>query len=155
MNVATSLHIRWMVRRDMPQVLDIESRSFDHPWCEDDFIRCLRQRNCIGMVIEHGDDNIVGFMIYELYKHELRILNFAVRPDCRRRGVGRQLVEKLRDKLSYQRRNRIAIDVRAGNLAAQLFFRSCGFRATNVYRDWYEDESPPEDAYHFVYRYTE
>jgi len=44
------VHIRWMIRRDMPEVLDIESGSFEFPWSEEDFIRCLRQRNCIGMV---------------------------------------------------------------------------------------------------------
>ena len=41
-------HIRWMIRRDMPEVLAIEAASFEFPWLEDDFIRCLRQRNCIG-----------------------------------------------------------------------------------------------------------
>ena len=49
------VHIRWMIRRDMPEVLDIENRSFEFSWTEEDFIRCLRQRNCIGMVAEHDD----------------------------------------------------------------------------------------------------
>ena len=46
------VHIRWMIRRDMPEVLDIENQAFEFPWTEEDFIRCLRQRNCIGMVAE-------------------------------------------------------------------------------------------------------
>ena len=58
------VHIRWMIRRDMPSVLGIEQSCFEFAWNEDDFIRCLRQRNCIGMVAEI-DDEIVGFMIYE------------------------------------------------------------------------------------------
>ena len=33
--------------------------SFEFPWSEEDFIRCLRQRNCIGMVAEH-DEQVVG-----------------------------------------------------------------------------------------------
>ena len=44
------VHIRWMIRRDMVDVLDIESAAFEFPWSEEDFIRCLRQRNCIGMI---------------------------------------------------------------------------------------------------------
>jgi hypothetical protein len=36
-------HIRWMIRRDYAEVLAIEARGFEFPWCEDDFIRCLRQ----------------------------------------------------------------------------------------------------------------
>ncbi len=42
------VHIRWMIRRDMTEVLAIEDGSFEFPWTEDDFIRCLRQRNCSG-----------------------------------------------------------------------------------------------------------
>ena len=72
------VHIRWMIRRDMPEVLDIESESFEFPWSEDDFIRCLRQRNCIGMVAEL-DDQVVGFMIYELHKTRLHISEFRRR----------------------------------------------------------------------------
>jgi len=49
------VHIRWMIRRDMPEVLEIEDRSFEFSWSEEDFIRCLRQRNCIGMVAEHDE----------------------------------------------------------------------------------------------------
>lgn len=138
------VHIRWMIRRDMPEILEIEKQSFEFPWCEEDFIRCLRQRNCIGMVAER-DERIVGFMIYELHKTRLHILNFAVNPEFRRRGIGAQMVDKLVGKLSHQRRTRILLEVRETNLEAQLFFRSSGFRAVSVLRDFYEDTI--EDAY--------
>ncbi|WP_238476619.1 ribosomal protein S18-alanine N-acetyltransferase [Bythopirellula goksoeyrii] len=142
------VHIRWMIRRDMPEVLSIERESFEFPWFEEDFIRCLRQRNCIGMVAEQGE-RVVGFMIYELHKTRLHILNFAVADSMRMRGVGRQMAEKLEGKLSSQRRTRITLEVRETNLAAQLFFKQVGFRATNVLRSYYEDS--PEDAYVMQY----
>ena len=138
------VHIRWMIRRDMPEVLDIERASFEFPWFEEDFIRCLRQRNCIGMVAEHAE-HVVGFMIYELHKTRLHILNFAVASNLRRRGIGRQMIDKLIGKLSSQRRTEITLEVRETNLAAQIFFREGGFRATDVLRDFYDDS--PEDAY--------
>ena len=144
------VHIRWMIRRDMPEVLDIESENFEFPWSEADFIRCLRQRNCIGMVSEY-DEHVAGFMIYELHRNRLHILNFAVSEGFRRRGVGRQMVEKLINKLSPQRRNRIQLEVRETNLAAQLFFRDLGFRAVAVLRDFYDDTT--EDAYLMQYQY--
>lgn len=144
------VHIRWMIRRDMHEVLDIESESFEFPWSEEDFINCLRQRNCIGMVADHAD-KVVGFMIYELHKTRLHVLNFAVAPDVRRRGVGAQMLNKLRGKLSEQRRNRILLEVRETNLPAQLFFRDTGFRAVNVLRGYYADT--PEDAYLMQYRH--
>mgnify|MGYP000876735148 FL=1 len=145
------VHIRWMIRRDMMEVLEIESRSFEFPWSEDDFIRCLRQRNCIGMVAEH-DERVAGFMIYELHRNRLHILNFAVAAEFRRKGVGQQMVEKLIGKLSAQRRNRIMLEVRETNLAAQLFFRHLGFRAVSLLRDFYVDTT--EDAYLMQYRFN-
>jgi ribosomal-protein-alanine N-acetyltransferase len=145
------VHIRWMIRRDMAEVLDIERVSFEFPWFEEDFIRCLRQRNCIGMVAEHGE-RVVGFMIYELHKTRLHILNFAVAPEFRRRGVGRQMIEKLVGKLSSQRRTRITLEVRETNLPAQLFFKSAEFRAVTVLRAYYEDS--PEDAYLMQFRHA-
>ena len=144
------VHIRWMIRRDMPEILGIETLSFEFPWSEEDFVRCLRQRNCIGMVAEHGD-RVVGFMIYELHKTRLHILNFAVHPDYRYNRVGMQMVNKLVSKLSHQRRTRILLEVRERNLPAQVFFRALGFRAISVLRDYYEDTV--EDAYLMEYRY--
>lgn len=128
MDLAPTLSIRWMIRRDMEQILPIEMASFSDPWTEHDFFRCLRQRNCIGMVAENGDD-IAGFMVYELHKSRIELLNFAVKPALRGCGVGRAMIEKLFDKLSIERRNRIELRVSERNLNAQQFLRHLGFRA--------------------------
>jgi len=143
------VHIRWMIRRDMPEVLQIEQESFDFAWTEEDFLRCLRQRNCIGMVAEHGE-KVVGFMIYELHKSKLHILNFAVNGQHRRMGIGSQMVAKLIGKLSSHRRTRITLAVRETNLPAQLFFRTQEFKALKVLRNYYEDSG--EDAFLMQYR---
>jgi ribosomal-protein-alanine N-acetyltransferase len=144
------VHIRWMIRRDMPEVLQTEQQSFEFAWTEEDFLRCLRQRNCIGMVAEQGE-KVVGFMIYELHKAKLHILNFAVHPSYRRSGVGSQMVAKLISKLSSHRRTRITLEVRETNLPAQLFFRGVEFRAVRVLRSFYEDSG--EDAFLMEYRF--
>ncbi len=143
-------NIRWMIRRDMPSVMDIEQQSFEFPWSEEEFIRCLRQRNCIGMVAER-EDQVAGFMIYELHKNRLHLLNFAVAAAMRRSGIGTAMIDKLASKLTAERRNRIMLEVRETNLDAQIFFRQRGFRAISVLRSFYEDS--PEDAYLMQYRY--
>lgn len=142
---ASRTQIRWLIRRDMDEVLGIERSSFQQPWTEEEFLCCLRQRNCIGTVAEL-DHQVVGFMIYELHKSMLRILNFAVSPAVRRHGVGRQMVQRLIDKLSQQRRREIVLEVRETNVPAQLFFAASGFRAITVLRKHFEDTS--EDAYY-------
>jgi len=144
------VHIRWMIRRDMAEVLQIERESFEYPWIDEDFIRCLRQRNCIGMVAEH-EGRVVGFMIYELHRTRIHVLNFAVARLCHRLGVGSQMVAKLIAKLSAQRRSRIVLEVRETNVDAQLFFRENGFRAVSILHKFYDDT--PEDAYLMQYRY--
>ena len=146
------IHIRWMIRRDMPEVLAIEQASHDYPWSEEEFLRVLRQRNCIGMVAEQGE-RVVGFMIYELHKSKLEVLDFAVHADHRRQGVGQQMVAKLVGKLSSHRRTRIVLALRETSLSAQLFYRVQGFRATEVARGHFEDTG--EDAYVMQYYYDE
>jgi ribosomal-protein-alanine N-acetyltransferase len=142
------IHIRWMIRRDMPEVATIEREAFEFPWSEEDFTRCLRQRNCIGMVAEMAE-SVVAFMIYELHRTRLHVLNFAVRRSHRRLGIGRQMVDRLIGKLSPERRDRILLEVRERNLPAQLFFRDSGFMAVSVLKDFYQDST--EDAYQMRY----
>jgi len=142
------VQIRWLIRRDMAEVLQIERACFELSWTEEDFLCCLRQRNCIGMVAEY-DQLIAGFMIYELHKKTLRILNFAVAPGFQRQAVGQQMVQRLIDKLSQQRRKEIILEVRETNLPAQLFFQAQKFRAVCVLRKHYEDTS--DDAYFMRY----
>lgn len=147
-------HIRWMIRRDMEEVLAIESAVFEFPWSEEDFIRCLRSRNCIGMVSEDvKTERIMGFMIYELHTSRLHLLSMAVNPSVQRCGIGRQMLAKLASKLSAQRRSRILCEVRESNLGAQLFLKRHGYECTSVLRDFYDDTS--EDAYLFQTRHGE
>ena len=141
------LNIRTMVGRDMPEVLNIAQESFEDPWSEEEFDR-YRKNNppykC--MVAERCDNRIVGYMI----RNRFHILNFAVRPDMWRQGVGTAMADKLIGKLSVQRRSRIVLKVRETNLAAQQFWKAKGFRAVSVLRDYHDDTT--EDAYVMHYR---
>lgn len=141
--------IRWMIRKDMPDVVHISQECFDQPWTEQDFLTCLRQRNVIGMVADLGHE-VAGFHIYELHKHKLRLLNLAVAPKYQRQRVGTQMLQRLTGKLSAIWRTTIELEVRESNLVAQKFFASCGFRAVYVFRDFYEDTG--EDAFQFKFR---
>ncbi len=143
------IQIRWLKRCDMPEVLYIERSCFARPWSEEDFICRLRQRNCIGMVAEL-EPRILGFMVYELHKSTIRLLNVAVDPAMHRYGIGTQMVNRLVEKLSQQRRSEVILEVRETNLDAQCFFRSQGFKAISVLHGHYEDTR--EDAYVMRYR---
>lgn len=145
------VHIRWMIRRDMPAVLAIEEDVFIWPWFEEDFMRELRERNVIGMVAE-ASERIVGFMVYAIEKHRLEILDFAVARTFWRRGIGQQMIDKLKSKLSANHRNRICMDIRERNVDAQLFLRAMGFQCVETIHGRWQEEAD-DDAYRFSFRY--
>ena len=142
------ISVRWLINRDYPQVLEIEEGCFEFPWLRVDFVRCLRDRDVTGLVAECNEE-VVGYIIYECCKNYFHVLNLAVRSDFRGQGVGRGLVERIFKKLSVERRDRVLVEVRDGNLGAQLFLRSLGFKATKVLYNFYEDTE--DDAYLFSY----
>ena len=127
--------IRWLIRRDLTEVLEIEKASFEYTWTEEDFLCCLRQRNYIGMIVEK-DNEINGFMIYGLHKQKLRLVNFAVDPKYRREGIGSAMTNRLVEKLIQQKRKEIVLAIRETNLPAQLFFKEQGFKATRILRNY-------------------
>lgn len=145
------VHIRWMLKWDMPEVLQVEQESFNFPWYEEEFLRHMNARNCISMVAELGE-KVVGLMVYKMQPTKLHILNLAVHPEHRRQHIGTQMVQKLVSKLSSHRRTSITLEVRETNLPSQLFFRDAGFRAVRVLRGFYDDTG--EDAYFMQYRYA-
>ena len=100
------------------------------------------------MVAEY-EGRVVGFMIYELQRPG-SMCSTSPWTATSPLGVGSQMMAKLIAKLSLQRRNRIQLEVRETNLAAQLFFRATDFGrfgAAGLYED------TPEDAYTMQYRY--
>jgi ribosomal-protein-alanine N-acetyltransferase len=100
------------------------------------------------MVAEAGE-KVVGFMIYELHKNKLELLRAVVDSEFRRKGVGRQMIDKLISKLSSHRRTRVCIDVNERLLDAQRFFKAVGMRAVSVLRRADEND---DDMFRFVFR---
>lgn len=148
--MAESNPVRWLCRRDMDDVLRIERQCFDHPWTREDFVCCLSQRNCIGVVVDVRSE-VAGFMIYELAHGRFHILNIAVARPFRRMHLARSMVERVIWKLAETHRTHIFCEVRERNLTAQQFFKALDFRAVAVLRAHYDDTE--EDAY--LMRFTD
>jgi ribosomal-protein-alanine N-acetyltransferase len=134
MSTATQYHVRWLMRRDLDEVLYIERGTSDK-WDESDISSQLRQRNCIAVVAESSDGPIDGWMCYELHLNHIELIRIAVCTRDRRCGIGTRLIERLKDKLEQQRRNRIEVIVAGHSLTAQMFFSACGFHATPMADD--------------------
>jgi ribosomal-protein-alanine N-acetyltransferase len=146
----TAVDVRYMIKRDLPEVLAIERSSFATGWVKEDFLACMRQRNFFDMVAETDLGSVAGFMVYEREKTTLHLVNFAVAPRYRRRGVGAAMLERLKGKTVEQHRRRtVTLEVMETNVAAQCFFRSQGFRAVRILRDHYLNSD--EDAYEMTW----
>lgn len=143
-------HYRWMIRRDMIEVLEIERQCFGFPWSEEHFVYCLQQRNTIGMVVE-VDKRVRAFVIYELHPSRIEVLNLAVERHHQRIGLGAMLIDKLKLKLNPNpnRRGELAVNVAEFNTPAQLFLKSQGLSCIRIDKNaWI---TPDIDAYRFVY----
>jgi ribosomal-protein-alanine N-acetyltransferase len=150
--ITKTLQLRWLIRKDMEQILKIENECFDSPYDIDWFMENLRHRNVVGMVADIRG-SIAGFMLYELHKTHISIFDFAVSQEYQRQGVGTSMVQRLVDKLSHQGREAIEVMTSDQNINAHLFFRSCGFKAMSVFRDHFESDGGEfADGYLFQYR---
>lgn len=113
--------------------------------------RC-KSRKVIGMVAEI-DGKVVGFMIYDLrIRHRTVLLDFVVHPDYQRQGVGRAMMERLKEKQTGKRRE-IKVMVIETNEGALAFFRKMGFLGVRVQRTPYL-ESYGIDRDGFWLKYT-
>ena len=142
--MSQQVNVRWLIRSDIPAVLDIENLSCNTSWEESDLLSLLKTRWVIGLVAELNH-RVVGFMIYELHKTKLHVLHFSVDPDFLRQSIGSRMIAKLHEKIRVSSRNEITLEVRESNLDAQLFFKAMGFKAISILHSHFDDTD--EDAY--------
>lgn len=136
MGTPTQAQIRWIRRKDMDAVLTMDRMAFSAGdcWDESEWSNMLKQRNAIGVVAE-TDYDIHGVVVYSLHKFHLFIERVVVRNSDRRKGYGSQMVQRLIDKLSPEKRLSVETVVPEHMLGAQLFFASLGFVAVAMTRD--------------------
>lgn len=127
--------IRWMIRRDMPEVMAIDEACFWNPWEEKEWIAIQRERATITHIAEY-DNQVIGAMVVTLNRTKIELVKIMVAPEFQRQLVGDLLIAKLRGKMNSTR-NRITSVVPDDNLPAHLFLRAMGFVATAVEDDFY------------------
>ena len=137
---ATTAQIRWLIRRDLDEVVQIERKSFAEPWIFSQLVAFQKRRNAIGVVIE-DELSVVGYMLYSLYPGMIQVDRFAVDPECRRRGLATAAFNRIIERLKQQERHTAEVIVSERNDAAHGLLKSCGFRAVRVVRKSGEDDS--------------
>jgi [ribosomal protein S18]-alanine N-acetyltransferase len=124
---------------DLPAVMETDRRSFPTPWSEQIWRQELTGPFGLYLVLEEGD-NLSGHIGLKLISGEAHVVTLAVRPERRRRGFARALIEAaLGDPVSAGARY-LHLEVRPSNVAARVLYRSLGFDETGVRPRYYGDE---------------
>jgi ribosomal-protein-alanine N-acetyltransferase len=133
---------------DVAALAELEAVCFSHPWTPGQ----------IAGEIEHGPPGAVlvlrhpagGRLLpcaacaYRVVADEMHILDLAVAPDWRRRGLARFLLRTAIRRAVRAGARRALLEVRAGNREAALLYLSLGFERRAVRRGYYRE--PTEDA---------
>jgi len=143
-NLLNKASPRLVLRSDLHGIAEVEQTCFSSPWTSEDFAKCLDRKHCNGLVIE-VDNKIIAFLIYEVRRRSIQLINLGVRPDVRRKGLGSKLIKKLISYMVDSDCSKLRVEMRETNLDAQLFLNSLGFKATAVVRGHFTDTG--EDMY--------
>lgn len=129
---------------DLSAIMDIEHRSFSSPWSEQTLHEEITGKEWSKTVVAALAEKPLGFMIYWIVVNELHLLNLAVHPDVRCKGIGTLLLGHLIDVARIERVDDIFLEVRVSNRRAQVLYHQFGFKPVGIRRRYYADNG--EDA---------
>lgn len=135
--------IRQMTQTDIPAVVQLENVCFLDAWSE-----CLIAESFHGSLdhwyLEEEAGRLCGYCVLRVIAGEGEIQRIAVRPDCRKQGIGRKLMEQMVRTAREQGVGEITLEVRCSNQAAICLYESWGFRKEGIRKDYYHN--PTEDG---------
>ncbi len=136
-----TIRIRSLAYSDLPQVIGIERRAFPTPWSLAMFVLELSKPSgvCLAAVER---DKLVGYLICSRYDQVWHLMNIAVDPPARRRGVATGLLEQMIERAG--REQAFTLEVRTSNAGAIVLYERFGFRAAGTRQRYYHDTG--EDA---------
>lgn len=136
------IEIQRMNESHVAQVADLEKVCFSTPWSENS-IRCELENLLSLWLVAVEDGSVLGYVGSQSVMGEADMMNVAVNPNYRRRGIARRLVEGLVQALSDRQVYSLTLEVRASNEPAKALYEQLGFlqagRRPNYYRNPRED----------------
>jgi ribosomal-protein-alanine N-acetyltransferase len=138
------IKVRDAVPGDIQDILDIEASSFEFPWSERMFMNQLRLRSIAAVLVAHSGNAVTGYSVVWFEGEDSHILNIAVSPEYRRRGVAGKLVDEIIRRSRERECVRLYLEVRASNLKARDFYVDKGFRIRGIIEGYYQENG--EDA---------
>lgn len=128
---------RDMVVEDLPEVLAIERASFPNPWTGPLFLQELQVGFSRTILACHRTGPIAGYLCRWLVADEVHVLNVAVSPRWRARGLGGSLVREALDEARRRRATAVTLEVRRSNVAGRRLYESLGFEEVGSRPNYY------------------
>ena len=125
------------------QIAELEKICFSDPWSERSIASELDNKLAFWLVATEGD-TVAGYIGSQTVMDETDMMNVAVHPDFRRRGIAEALVNGLVDGLKTQGSHCLTLEVRASNAPAIALYEKLGFSEIGRRKKYYRN--PREDA---------
>jgi len=135
-----AVSLRTMRHADLAAVLAIERNAFPTPWTAAFFEKELSTpfARLVVAITPHGwQEQVVGYTCRWRVTDEVHLLNVAVHPAWRGRGVGRRLLEAIFDEGRATQARSVFLEVRAGNAPARRLYARLGFVELGIRRGYY------------------
>lgn len=133
-----------MTADHLDEVTALERVCFSDPWSRNMLAEELDNALSAFLVALDEEGRVAGYAGLQVILDEGNILNIAVRPDCRRKGVAGKLLRVFLDFAKGNHLSFLTLEVRASNYAAIALYGSRGFRGVGRRKNYYEH--PREDA---------
>ncbi len=145
------LNVRDAMKRDLPQIMAIERLGFAHPWSMESFVRELAlpfsrtivASTTIASNASASGEGLVGYLCRWLVADECHVLNVAVHPELRRKGVALRLMSEAITEAKAKEAHLVTLEVRRSNVAARALYRKLNFEERRLRHNYY---GPGEDA---------
>ena len=135
--------IELMTDAHVAQIAELEKICFSDPWSEASVASELNNKLALWLVAME-DRRVAGYIGSQTVMDETDMMNVAVHPDFRRKGIAEALVNKLVEHLRERGSHCLTLEVRASNVPAITLYCKLGFSEIGRRKNYYRN--PREDA---------
>ena len=139
-----TLHLRRLELGELDAIEQIERVSYPTPWSRSMFATELAKPSSLSLGAVDESGALVGYLVLSRYVDAWHVMNVAVAPEWRRRGVATALLGRLLDDTRDDAQRGYTLEVRVSNVGAIALYERFGFRPKGVRRGYYTDNR--EDA---------
>lgn len=139
-----ALHLRPLLPRDLPQVLELDRRCLGGLWTEGGYLREIESDRSELWVLESEPDYLLGLGCLWAILDEAHVTLLAVDQAYRRQGLGQYLLWALLQAACHRQMSWAALEVRVSNTLAINLYERFGFKLIGNRRNYYQDNR--EDA---------